>query len=168
MRRLLTTLLIVAAASPAATAKVGPIFGLRAVGSTVFPVDAGTVVHGTVSAVNTGDAKGTVTFSTADATTGDTTGAVFLTETAPTGVGTWITLKPTSLELDPGKRAVVAYTVHVPRGAKAGQYVGGIVGAPARSSAARNLSIVPVEVDVSGPQVARFAIGAVRAVYPPK
>jgi hypothetical protein len=42
------------------------------------------------------------------------------------GAGTWITLDRPRLTLAPGQQTTVAYTVHVPPGTHAGDYVGGI------------------------------------------
>jgi len=166
--------LALAPAAAAATAPVGPVFGLRAVGNPklgyfVYPASAGTTLQGAVTVTNTGDESGTVKLYPADATTGATTGTVYLTDTAPTGVGTWISLGSSSLTLQPGQHEQVPFTVHVPGRAAAGQYVGGIVAETVREATGpkskrktnvqirvRNLSIVAVEVEVPGAQVAKF------------
>ncbi|HEY3920823.1 MAG TPA: DUF916 domain-containing protein, partial [Gaiellaceae bacterium] len=185
MRTLIAALVVLAlapsAAATAATTPVGPVFGLRAVGNPklgyfVYPVSAGTTLHGAVRVTNTGDRTGTVKLYSADATTGATTGTVYLTDSAPKGVGTWISVGAPSLTLAPGKQKVVPFTVHVPGASKTGQYVGGIVAETERQATGpkskqktnvqitvRNLSIVAVEVDVPGTQIARFAIGGVTA-----
>src|SRR5579862_6980426 len=183
MRTLIAALAVLAlapaAVASAAKAPAGPIFGLRAVGNPklgyfVYPVSAGTTLHGAVIVTNTGDQLGTVKLYSADATTGATTGTVYLTDAAPKGVGTWITVGSSSLTLAPGAHKVVPFTVHVPSASKAGQFVGGIVAETERRAqgpksshktnvqiTVRNLSIVAVEVDVPGAQVAKFAIGGV-------
>ena len=84
--------------TPAAT---GPIFGLRAVGNPklgyfVYPATAGSVRHGAVIVTNTGDAAGIVKIYTADATTGRTTGAVYLTDSARPSPDTGSSSRPTS------------------------------------------------------------------------
>src|SRR3954452_4370836 len=109
MRPLLALVLALALAPAAAAAKIGPIFGLRAVGNPkagyfVYPTDAGSTVHGAVAVSNTGDTTGTVKLYTSDATTGATTGTVYLTDAAPAGVGTWISLDKSSLTLKPGEQ----------------------------------------------------------------
>ncbi|HWB22135.1 MAG TPA: Fn3-like domain-containing protein [Gaiellaceae bacterium] len=159
--------------TPAAS---GPIFGLRAVGNPklgyfVYPGVAGKVIHGAVIVTNTGDVAGVVKIYTADATTGSTTGAVYLTDSAPTKAGSWIRLASSSLTLAPGKQATVPFTVTVPNGADAGQFVGGIVaetvaqvaGPKSKEKAnvqikVRNLSIVAVQVNVPGPKISKFTI----------
>ena len=181
MRPLIALFVALALAPAAAAAKpaakpVGPIFGLRAVGNPklgyfVYPAKAGSVLHGAVAVTNTGDRAGSVKLYTADATTGATSGTVYLTDSAPAGVGTWISLGSRTLTLKPSQRTTVPFTVHVPAGASTGDYVGGIVAetvlqrqGPQSSHKTnvqikvRNLSIVAVEVKVQGPQVAKFSI----------
>jgi hypothetical protein len=173
---------VAAAAKPTApaTKPVGPIFGVRAIGNPklgyfVYPASAGSVLHGAVAVTNTGDQTGSVKLYTADATTGATSGTVYLTDSRPAGVGTWISLHSPTLTLKPSQRTIVPFTVHVPAGANAGDYVGGIVAetvlqrqGPQSSHKTnvqikvRNLSIVAVEVNVPGPQVAKFTIGDVK------
>ena len=183
MRTLIAALaaLALAPVAGAATAPTGPIFGLRAVGNPklgyfVYSVSAGTTLHGAVTVTNTGDQTGTVKLYSADATTGATTGTVYLTDSAPKGVGTWISVGSSSLTLAPGAHKVVPFTVHIPGASKAGQYVGGLVAETERKATGpksqqktnvqitvRNLSIVAVEVDVPGAQIAKFAIGGAAA-----
>src|SRR6266436_2564709 len=136
IRRLILLTLAALAIAPAAIAAapkpVGPIFGVRAVGNPklgyfVYPANAGAVLHGAVAVTNTGDRAGTVKLYPADATTGATSGTVYLTDTAPAGVGTWISLGSHTLTLKPAQRTVVPFTVHVPARAATGDYVGGIV-----------------------------------------
>jgi hypothetical protein len=159
--------------TPAAT---GPIFGLRAVGNPklgyfVYPAAPGSITHGAVIVTNTGDATGVVKLYTSDATTGSTTGAVYLTDSAPTIAGSWIKLSSSQLTLPPGKQATVTFTVAVPSSAEPGQFVGGIVaetvaqvaGPKSKEKAnvqikVRNLSIVAVQVNVPGPKVSKFTI----------
>ena len=178
--RPLIALFAALALAPAAAAKpVGPIFGVRAIGNPklgyfVYPASAGTVLHGAVAVTNTGDRTGTVKLYPADATTGATSGAVYLTDKAPAGVGTWVSLGSSTLTLKPNQRTTVPFTVHVPAGAKAGDFVGGIVAETVLQRQGpqsthktnvqikvRNLSIVAVEVNVPGPRVSKFTIGNV-------
>lgn len=165
------------AAAPSALAGTGAVFGLRAVGNPklgyfVFPAQAGSVLHGAVTVTNAGDATGTVRLYPADATTGSTTGAVYLTEGVHRRVGSWIALDASTVTLAPGGRRKVAFAVTVPGGAGPGEYVGGIVaeathrveGPKSKQKAnvqirVRNLSIVAVQVNVPGPEAPRFSIG---------
>ncbi len=169
--RLLSALLAAFVLAPLAAAQHGPVFGLRPLGRLAYAVDAGSVIRGTVVVTSTGDGPGTVKLYPADATTGDTTGVVYLTDSAPVGVGTWISVGSSQLELKTGQRVQVPFTVHVPRAAGAGDYVGGIVAETVSTGTgpirARNLSIVAVDVAVSGAQVARFTIGTARVAGTP-
>jgi hypothetical protein len=176
---LVVALTLAPLATAAAPKPVGPIFGVRAIGNPklgyfVYPAHAGTVLHGAVAVTNTGDRAGSVKLYTADATTGATSGTVYLTDSHPVGVGTWISLGSHTLTLKPSQRTTVPFTVHVPAGAKAGDFVGGIVAetvlqrqGPQSSHKTnvqikvRNLSIVAVEVNIPGPKVAKFTIGDV-------
>ena len=152
---------------------------MRAIGNPklgyfVYPASSGSVLHGAVAVTNTGDRAGSVKLYSADATTGATSGTVYLTDNAPAGVGTWISLGSHTLTLKPNQRTTVPFTVHVPAGAKAGDFVGGIVAetvlqrqGPQSANKTnvqikvRNLSIVAVEVNVPGPRVSKFTIGNV-------
>ena len=123
-----------------------------------------------------GPTAGTVKLFAADATTGRTTGTVYETDRQPTHAGAWVTLSSTAVALEPGGHEQVTFTVHVPEGTPAGQWVGGIVAETARHVAnssssqkarvqikVRDLTIVAVEADVPGPPVIAFTIGKVKA-----
>src|SRR3954468_510697 len=171
MRRLLGIVLLALALAPAATAATKqPVFGLRASGNPklgyfVYPLKPGAVRSGAVIVSNSGTAPGTVKLFTTDATTGRTTGTVYLTNRKARGTGTWITLTRKSLFLRPGQHTVVRFIARAPAGAKPGQWVGGIVaetsrrvtGAKSKQKASvqikiRDLTIVAVQVNVPGPQ----------------
>ena len=169
--------LVLAPAAHAATR--GPVFGLRAVGNNqrgyfVYTLTAGASQTGAVIVSNVGTASGTVKLFTADATTGRTTGTVYETSQRPTRVGSWVTLASTAVTLAPGAHKSVPFTVHVPAGTPAGQWVGGIVaetshtltGAKSKQKAnvqikIRDLTIVAVEANVPGPARTAFTIGKV-------
>jgi hypothetical protein len=182
--RPLAVLLLIMLAVPAAAAAAAPpvSFGLRPVGKWprgffVYHGRSGQVLHGSVSVVNSGRRTGVVKLYPVDATTGQTSGTVYLTSGERLrGAGAWISLGARSLTLGPSAHRTVAFTVHVPRGTPAGQHVGGIaaetVGVAESPSSQgktnvqikiRNLSIVAVEVNVPGRLVARLAIGGIKA-----
>jgi hypothetical protein len=83
-----------------------------------------------------GDTPGTFTMVPVDGFTSDLSGVVYGDAThalrdGPSGngeygAGTWITLSPPKLTLQPNQQTTVAYTVQVPPGTHAGDYVGGI------------------------------------------
>ncbi|MDQ6855483.1 MAG: DUF916 domain-containing protein [Candidatus Dormibacteraeota bacterium] len=83
-----------------------------------------------------GDTAGTFNMVAVDGFTSDLSGVVYGDATSalhdgPTGngeygAGRWITLSPPKLTLQPGQQTTAAYTVQVPAGTHAGDYVGGI------------------------------------------
>jgi len=180
MRRFAAIVLLALVLAPLATAAPKtPVFGLRAVGNPklgyfVYSLPPGAVQQGAVIISNSGTAAGTVKLFTADATTGRTTGTVYLTDRKPARVGSWISLSSTSLTLAPGQHQTVHFTVRVPASAGPGQWVGGVVaetsrqvtGAKTKQKAnvqirIRDLTIVAVQVNVPGPPKLAFAIGGV-------
>jgi hypothetical protein len=181
MRRLAAPLLLALALAPlAAAATTGPVFGLRAVGNPklgyfVYALRPGSVQQGGVIISNSGTATGTVKLFAADATTGRTTGTVYLTDRKAQRVGAWISLSTTSLTLKPGQHQTVGFTVRVPANAKPGEWVGGVVAETSRQVTGpkskqkasvqikiRDLTIVAVQVNVPGPPVVSFKLGGVK------
>jgi hypothetical protein len=174
---LLFALLLAPAARAAST---GPVFGLRAQGNPklgyfLYDLAAGTTKTGAIIVSNTGNRAGTVKLYAADATTGRTTGTVYLTNTRASGTGSWVRLARGSVTLAPGAHARVGFTVHVPAVAKAGQFVAGIVAETRQATQApngkhkanvririRNLTIVAVQTNVPGRAVIGFTIGGVK------
>ena len=124
---------------------------------------------------NTGNRAGTVKLYSADGTTGQTTGTVYLTDSKPVHAGAWVKLAQPSVQLAPGEIKHVPFTVRVPTGSKPGQWVGGIVAETATSAKTkrstrkagvqiriRNQTIIAVQVNVPGPLSAAFTIGGVK------
>jgi hypothetical protein len=180
MRRLIAAALAGLVLAPVATAATkAPVFGLRAAGNPkrgyfVYSLPPGAVQQGAVIVSNAGTATGTVKLFVADATTGRTTGTVYLTDRKPRGAGAWITLSSSSLTLRPGQHRTVRFTVRVPSGAKTGQWVAGVVaetshrvtGQKSKQKAnvqirIRDLTIVAVQVNIPGPPVTSFKVGGV-------
>jgi hypothetical protein len=123
---------------------------------------------------NLGKRTGTALLYAVDATTGQTSGAVYLDRTRPRlGVGGWVTLGARSVTLAPGRSTIVPVTVHVPAGARPGDHLGGIVaenatltGASGRGSLQikiRHLTIAAVLVQVPGKTRAQLQVSGVRA-----
>jgi hypothetical protein len=181
MRRFAAIVLLALVVAPLASAAAkAPVFGLRALGNPklgyfVYSLTTGSVQQGGVIISNSGTAAGTVKLFASDATTGRTTGTVYLTDRKPTKVGAWISLAATSLTLKPGQHRTVGFTVHVPANAKPGQWVGGIVaetsrqlkGPKSKQKASvqiniRDLTIVAVQVNIPGPPVNSFKVGGVK------
>jgi hypothetical protein len=128
----LTTSLTLAAST------AGPAFGLRPVHydpqrpatQSYFVYDAalGQTLTDAVLVRNSGTAAGTVRLYAVDATTGATSGVVYLTGDAPRqDVGAWIQLDQAELTLGPGEERQVPFTVTVPPAARAGQHLGALV-----------------------------------------
>src|SRR3954451_858601 len=109
MRRLLPVVLSALVLAPLASAAAKqPVFGLRAAGNPklgyfVYPLKPGASRTGGVIVTNSGTAAGTVKLFTADATTGRTTGTVYLTDKRPARTGAWVQLSAKSLFLKPGQ-----------------------------------------------------------------
>src|SRR5205807_9476233 len=90
----------------------------------------------------------------------------------PRRAGAWVTVEPSSLSLRPHAHARVRFTVRVPAGAPAGEWLGGIVAEATHVASGRkhktgvririrDQTIVAVQVEVPGPRRAVFALGAV-------
>lgn len=140
----------------------------------VLTTQAGTILHEQVRVSNTGGVRGDVALYGVDATTGQTSGVVYESKSAPRGdVGAWLTLSSQQLFLDPGQSQVVSFTVMVPQGARPGQHVGGIVaenqaieqGTPT-SGVQINIqhqTIIAVQVNVPGALVERLEASKIAA-----
>jgi hypothetical protein len=139
----------------------------------IFHASPGGLVSGQVQVVNVGARAGQVALYPVDATTGQTSGAVYLSTRAQRrGVGRWLTLFTSRLTLAAHQRQVVRFTLRVPPGSSAGQHLGGLVAAPLKPQSSRatrrgrntfhvniqEISIVAVQVDVPGPARQRMAI----------
>ena len=144
----------------------------------VFAGKPGQTVRGEVRVIDVGAAAGRTSLYAVDATTGQTSGAVYLSRQEPRrGVGGWIALGDGSVELTSGKSQVIPFTVSVPRGASPGQHLGGIVAQRSTSSAGgaegggqhnfqvkiQELSVVAVQVDLPGPQRVKMTLTGIRA-----
>jgi hypothetical protein len=124
---------------------------------------------------NVGTRSGTAFLYPVDATTGQTSGAVYLSRTARRrDVGSWITLGVSRIRLAPGERRVVSFSLRVPVGGlRAGDHLGGIVVENARLTTGRrssplqinirHLTINAVQVKLPGRAVRTVAIGGVTA-----
>jgi hypothetical protein len=106
----------------------------------VFTAQPGQVLEGSVALA------GANNVAAVDATTRNSTGIAYLTSRASVGTSRWITVGR------PEGDGTVPFTIRIPRGAAAGQYFAGIAAAPKR--------VAGIEVDVAGPLVARFVLGA--------
>src|SRR6266571_4865039 len=81
----------------------------------IFNTKFGTIENSRVRVTNTGTARGTVSLYPVDATTAQTSGAVYLNQNDPRrDVGAWITLGAQQLTLNPGQSQVVPFQVAIP------------------------------------------------------
>lgn len=116
-----------------------------------------------------------------DASTSDATGAVYGTpDSTPVGTGSWISFVTNQLQLAPGERRSLPFTVTVPRNAKPGQYLAAVsVAVPLAKTAASTppdrrqagfevklqpQRVIAVEVDVPGPRAPHLVVRGVKPV----
>ena len=158
-----------------------PVGPSGAKGYFVYSARAGSRITGQVTVVNTSSARGTVLLYPVDATTGQTTGAVYLSRARQRrDVGAWIKLPVRRVVLGSHGHAQVSFVVRVPRGARGGQHLGAIVAQPLtalrRYSAKQNghafhinvqaLSVLALQVDVPARPVQRMTVAGCRAGGP--
>lgn len=146
----------------------------------VFDSWVGAVVESQVRITNTGTASGQVHLYAVDATTGQTSGTVFLArEAARAGSGKWVELGEQELTLQPGEERIVPFRVAVPSDARPGQHVAGLVAenATASTNAPTNASdkvagfqlnvvnrtILAVQVNLPGAAVEQIDVTGVTA-----
>jgi hypothetical protein len=166
---------VAAAAGPSFALKPLPVTKL---GYFVFSAQPGGTVHGQVQVVNVGSETGSVSLYAVDATTGQTSGAVYRSRQEPRrDVGRWIQLSVRSLTLNPGQEETVPFSATVPRRATPGQHLGGIVAQPAAVTSTEStapgkhsfkvriqeLSVLAVQVDLPGPQRAKMDLSGIKA-----
>lgn len=132
----------------------------------------GQTVDDSVRVTNAGGAPGVAYLYPVDATTGRTSGAVYLDRAQPRrDVGAWVSLAKDRVDLDAGGSAVVPFTIHVPASAKPGDHLGGIVAENAAMTGAssggslqiriRHLTVIAVEVQVPGAASTRVDVTGV-------
>ena len=84
----------------------------------------GDVISDKVTVVNTGKSSGTAYLYAVDATTGQTSGAVYLSRQSPRhDVGRWTRLARAQVTLAPGASTIVPFTIRVPAGARPGDHL---------------------------------------------
>lgn len=141
----------------------------------------GQTIASEVRVTNVGAAAGTALLYPVDATTGQTSGAVYESRgAARRDVGAWLRVAATSVALRPGESRIVAFELRVPAHVRPGDHLGGIVaentdvrGATAGARAGgrvggfririRQLTIVAVQVELPGARIAELQLGSVGA-----
>ena len=107
----------------------------------VLQAGPGATIHDAVVVANPGTIPVSVLLYPVDAATGASGGAVYLNHSeSRTGVGSWITLDSSQVDVPPSQQATVSFTIVVPPGTRGGDHLGGIVAelvpAPVRTSGA--------------------------------
>jgi hypothetical protein len=93
----------------------------------IFNAKPGTHIQSAVRVINSGAATGNATLYGTDATTGATSGAVYLDRTVRSqDVGSWLTLGESSVTLTPGQSIQVPFEVTIPKNVRSGEHLGGI------------------------------------------
>ncbi|HEV2581754.1 MAG TPA: DUF916 domain-containing protein [Ktedonobacteraceae bacterium] len=147
----------------------------------IFDSKSGVIVKSSVRVTNAGTAAGSVALYPVDATTAQTSGAVYLNQNDPRrDVGAWITLGTQQLTLNPGQTQVVPFQLTIPGTVRPGQHLGGIVAenlTQQQSSTqaqngkntstfqivVKNLTIIAVQVNLPGTPVEQLAGTGVQA-----
>lgn len=141
----------------------------------IFDSKPGTVITSRVRVTNSGTATGSAILYPVDATTGQTSGAVYLNQNDPRkDVGAWVKLGVQQVTLNPGQSQVVSYQVTIPNTVRPGQHLGGIVAenlaqssSPQSTSAiqikVKNLTIVAVQVNLPGTPIEQLVGTGVQA-----
>lgn len=141
---------VTASALPAAAAEGGVAWTVQTADNDngtgranfTYDVDPGQAVSDTMIVVNTGTESLPLAVYAADAFT-TTSGEidVLVDGTPSEDAGTWVTVEPASLELLPGQRAEVPFTIAVPPDARPGDHAAGIVTSLTSRDAASSLSV---------------------------
>ena len=141
----------------------------------IFDSKPGIVLKSSVRVTNTGTARGSASLYPVDATTGQTSGAVYLNQNDPRkDVGAWLTLGASQVTLNAGQSQVVSFQVTIPSPVRPGQHLGGIVAenltqssSPQSNSAiqikVKNLTIIAVQVNLPGTAVEQLVGTGVQA-----
>ncbi len=142
----------------------------------------GTAVSDEVTVINVSGSAAGVSLYATDATTGQTSGAVYQSPQAPRGdVGAWIQLSEHHLSVPAGAGEIVPFRVVIPDGVRGGQHLGGIVAQPDQPSAhitsrrgkatfhvqVRSVAVIAVELNLPGPRTKQLAITGIRAAAEP-
>jgi hypothetical protein len=147
----------------------------------IFDSKPGATIHSELRITNVGNVTGTAILYPVDATTGRTSGAVYRSGSAKRrDVGRWVVLSLRRITLGPQESRVIPFSVVVPRGARQGEHLGGVVAQnlSVQSGAAtgvgkrggslqirlRHLTIVAVDVSLPGTRSERVLVQGVKAI----
>src|SRR6266849_8422790 len=141
----------------------------------IFDSKPGIVLKSSVRVTNTGTTRGSASLYPVDATTGQTSGAVYLNQNDPRkDVGAWMTLGASQVTLNAGQSQVVSIQVTIPSNVRPGQHLVGIVAENLTQSSSsqknsaiqikvKNLTIIAVQVNLPGTAVEQMAGTGVQA-----
>lgn len=143
----------------------------------IFDGKPGIVEKNSIRVTNTGNIPGTANLYAVDATTAQTSGAVYLSKDSPRNdVGAWATLAVSQITLNPGQSRTVSFQVAIPANARPGQHLGGIVAenaAQQTSTSTKNnntfqvkvktLTIVAIQVNLPGTPVEQLAATSIQS-----
>ncbi|HEV8178302.1 MAG TPA: DUF916 domain-containing protein [Gemmatimonadales bacterium] len=148
----------------------------------VFTAKPGTTIRSEVRVLNVGTKAGRASLYAVDATTGQTSGAVYRSRQEPRrDAGAWISFAQPTVSLAPGQSQIVPFSVRIPSQGSPGQHLGGIVAQPSTFTSStsvkkakhsfrvniRALSVIAVQVNLPGPQVVRMSLTGIRAGVQP-
>jgi len=143
----------------------------------IFGGKPGVVEKNSIRVTNTGNIAGTANLYPVDATTAQTSGAVYLGKNDPRkDVGAWVTLGVQQVTLNPGQSQVIPFQVAIPANVRSGQHLGGIVAenaAQQTSTSTKNnstfqvkvktLTIVAIQVNLPGAPVEQLSASSIQA-----
>ncbi len=110
--------------------------------SYAYQVDPGTRISDALQVANRGDAPLTLAVYAADGFTGDGGQLdVRKVDEDATGLGAWVTVKQSSITIDPDESVTVPFVLTVPKNATPGDYAGGIVTSLASEDEADQISV---------------------------
>jgi hypothetical protein len=93
----------------------------------IFDTKPGSHFKSAVRVSNTGTTAGHASLYGTDATTGATSGTVYLGQNSkPLDVGAWINLSASSFDLGPKQSRTISFEVTVPKNVRSGEHLGGI------------------------------------------
>jgi hypothetical protein len=143
-----------------------PIRGMMPDSTSYFVLDSrpGRTIVEHAKLMNNGSATGRVRVYSVDAVTGRTSGAVYRgPRLVRRDVGAWISLRTTSIRLRPGQSRIIRFLVRVPRRARPGDHLGGLVAESIRVDTAQDVRGSRVRLRV---RVRRLSIAAVLVHLP--
>ena len=142
-------------------------------GNFTYDAAPGAVIEDAMIVVNTGTVALPLTVYAADAFTAPSGEIDVLVDGTPSvDSGTWVSVTPTTLDLAPGQRAEVAFTVSVPVDARPGDHAAGIVTSLVSHDASQSLSVdrrlgTRINVRVAGDLAPAALVSGVEAGYTP-